>query len=243
MFTTLLRRSLLSPAFAHRLAAATPGTLRCFARLPQAVQCLHATEEVASEPHQVRKPHVSCCEGTMSCASSREMTPDAALQVATPLTQASEPFGFRVKYDEVSQKNVRKSASSMQGTHACWLTLPWQQEHVPHLWLWRTTPKDTHAIQLQSKLRLDTYLSKRLPDVSRSQLQHGIKLGLVTVNGRVHIQNHKNVRPGDVVVCTLPPPPVTTAIPQVRLKPCASGLRLAVDVPHGFHRFAGRTPV
>jgi 23S rRNA pseudouridine1911/1915/1917 synthase len=71
------------------------------------------------------------------------------------------------------------------------------------------------CIVLQSKLRLDIYLSARLPDVSRSQLQHGIKLGLVTVNGRVHIQSHKNVRPGDVVVCSLPPPPVTTAIPQV----------------------------
>ena len=67
----------------------------------------------------------------------------------------------------------------------------------------------------QTKLRLDTYLSARLPDVSRSQLQHGIKLGLVTVNGKVHVQSHKNVRPGDVVLCSLPPPPVTTAIPQV----------------------------
>ena len=67
----------------------------------------------------------------------------------------------------------------------------------------------------QTKLRLDTYLSARLPDVSRSQLQHGIRLGLVTVNGKVHVQSHKNVRPGDVVLCSLPPPPVTTAIPQV----------------------------
>lgn len=70
----------------------------------------------------------------------------------------------------------------------------------------------------QSKLRLDAYLTARLPEVSRSQLQHGIKLGLVKVNGRVFIQNSKVVRPGDVIICELPPPPVTNAIPQVGAK-------------------------
>ena len=84
----------------------------------------------------------------------------------------------------------------------------------------------------KSKLRLDAYLCARLPEVSRSQLQHGIKLGLVRVNGVVHIHSSKVVRPGDVVACTLPPPAVTTAIPQVRSRMWISQSRPAHVMEH-----------
>mmetsp|Transcript_670 Transcript_670/g.1947 ORF Transcript_670/g.1947 Transcript_670/m.1947 type:complete len:477 (+) Transcript_670:107-1537(+) len=66
----------------------------------------------------------------------------------------------------------------------------------------------------QSKLRLDHYLAKELPEVSRAKLQHGIRLGLVTVNGNPQVQKHTSVRAGDIVRCALPPPPTTTASPE-----------------------------
>ncbi len=40
---------------------------------------------------------------------------------------------------------------------------------------------------MQSKLRLDHYLARELPEVSRAKLQHGIRLGLVTVNGNPQV--------------------------------------------------------
>ena len=67
----------------------------------------------------------------------------------------------------------------------------------------------------QKKLRLDAFLTSRLPELSRSQLQHGIRDGLVSLNGNTQLQKHTNVRPGDMVRCTLPPPPATSAIPEV----------------------------
>lgn len=54
----------------------------------------------------------------------------------------------------------------------------------------------------QSKLRLDHYLARELPDVSRAKLQHGIRLGLVTVNGnpQVNRRHSQSVSLGTVPI-------------------------------------------
>ena len=58
-------------------------------------------------------------------------------------------------------------------------------------------------------LRLDRYLARRVPFLSRTQLQRLIEEQAVTVNGRVPKASTK-LRRGDRVVATLPPPPSNT---------------------------------
>jgi len=59
------------------------------------------------------------------------------------------------------------------------------------------------------KVRLDAYLASQMPQTSRARLQASIKEGLVEVNGRLLTKASYVVRPGDVVLCrVLPPPPL-----------------------------------
>ena len=58
----------------------------------------------------------------------------------------------------------------------------------------------------QSLIRIDKFLSDRLPNASRNRIQNGIKDGLVKANGTEIKPNYK-VRPDDVVTISLPKPP------------------------------------
>lgn len=58
----------------------------------------------------------------------------------------------------------------------------------------------------QSLLRIDKFLMDRLPNVTRTKIQDGIRLGFVKVNDRDVKPNHK-IHPGDIVTVSLPEPP------------------------------------
>ncbi|KAL4447413.1 hypothetical protein ABPG75_004632 [Micractinium tetrahymenae] len=66
----------------------------------------------------------------------------------------------------------------------------------------------------KSKLRMDAFLAARLPAASRARLQASIKGGLVVVNGRPQPKASYGVRPGDVVACSVFPPPPLEAAPE-----------------------------
>jgi 23S rRNA pseudouridine1911/1915/1917 synthase len=61
----------------------------------------------------------------------------------------------------------------------------------------------------QSLLRIDKFLMDRLPNVTRTKIQDGIRLGFVKVNEHDVKPNYK-IRPGDVVTVSLPEPPRDT---------------------------------
>ena len=63
----------------------------------------------------------------------------------------------------------------------------------------------------QALLRIDKFLSDRIPNVSRSRIQNGIKEGFVKVNDEVVRANYK-IRPGDLVIVSLPEPPRDTDV-------------------------------
>jgi len=63
----------------------------------------------------------------------------------------------------------------------------------------------------QSLIRIDKFLSDRLPNASRNRIQNGIRDGLVKVNG-LDIKSNYKVRPDDVVSISLPQPPRDTDI-------------------------------
>jgi 23S rRNA pseudouridine1911/1915/1917 synthase len=66
----------------------------------------------------------------------------------------------------------------------------------------------------QSLLRLDRFLSDRLPNASRNKIQSAVKEGLIRVNDRVVKSNYK-IRPADIVTVSLPEPPRdTNVIPE-----------------------------
>jgi len=58
----------------------------------------------------------------------------------------------------------------------------------------------------QSLLRIDKFLADRLPNVTRSKIQSGIKHHLVKVNGNQVKANYK-IHPGDIITISLPNPP------------------------------------
>ncbi|MBC7265087.1 MAG: RluA family pseudouridine synthase [Chloroflexi bacterium] len=62
-------------------------------------------------------------------------------------------------------------------------------------------------------VRLDRYLAKKLPDLSRSYLQRLIEDGLVTVDGRAVRSSHR-VRAGEHVLVRVPPPAPLEAQPE-----------------------------
>jgi len=61
----------------------------------------------------------------------------------------------------------------------------------------------------QELLRIDRYLMDRLPNVTRTKLQNGIKDGFVKVNGSTVKSNYK-VHPGDDISIVFPEPPRDT---------------------------------
>jgi len=71
-------------------------------------------------------------------------------------------------------------------------------DHAP-----KTTLLKPPTSSPQPKLRLDAYLSARLPDASRAKIQASIKGGLVAVNGAAAVKPSAPVRVGDVVSCRL----------------------------------------
>ncbi len=58
----------------------------------------------------------------------------------------------------------------------------------------------------QSLMRLDKFLSARLPNASRNKIQIGIENGLITVNEKPAKSNYQ-IKPGDVISVNLPHPP------------------------------------
>jgi 23S rRNA pseudouridine1911/1915/1917 synthase len=58
----------------------------------------------------------------------------------------------------------------------------------------------------QSLMRLDKFLSVRLPNTSRTKVQMGIESGLITVNGKPSKANYQ-IKPRDEVSVSLPHPP------------------------------------
>lgn len=63
----------------------------------------------------------------------------------------------------------------------------------------------------QSLIRIDKFLSDRLPNASRNRIQNGIRDGMVKVNGNDIKSNYK-VRPDDIVSISLPTPPRDTEV-------------------------------
>lgn len=63
----------------------------------------------------------------------------------------------------------------------------------------------------QGMVRIDKFLNARLANVSRSKIQQGIEGGFVKVNDTVVKSNYK-VRPGDVIVISMPEPPRDTDV-------------------------------
>ncbi len=58
----------------------------------------------------------------------------------------------------------------------------------------------------QGQIRIDKFLNARLPNVTRSKLQDGIRGGFVKVNDQTIKPNYK-VRPHDIITVSLPDPP------------------------------------
>lgn len=65
-----------------------------------------------------------------------------------------------------------------------------------------------------SKVRLDTFLSTKLPSVSRARLQASIKEGMVKVNGTLQVKASYAVRTGDAIEYQVLPPPPLEAVPE-----------------------------
>ncbi len=63
----------------------------------------------------------------------------------------------------------------------------------------------------QGLVRIDKFLNARLSNVSRSKIQQGIEGGFVKVNEAVVKSNYR-VRPGDVIVISMPEPPSDTDV-------------------------------
>jgi len=63
----------------------------------------------------------------------------------------------------------------------------------------------------QGEIRIDKFLSARLPNVTRTKLQEGIHGGFVKVNDQVVKPNYK-IHPHDVIIISLPEPPRDTEV-------------------------------
>jgi 23S rRNA pseudouridine1911/1915/1917 synthase len=63
----------------------------------------------------------------------------------------------------------------------------------------------------QSLLRIDKFLLARLPHVTRTKIQDGIRLGFVKVNEKDIKPNYK-IHPGDIVTVSFPEPPRDTDV-------------------------------
>lgn len=65
-----------------------------------------------------------------------------------------------------------------------------------------------------SKHRIDAYLVNKLPGTSRAQVSKLVKHGQITVNGVQLRKASQPVKIGDVIVCSIPPPPQLEAVPE-----------------------------
>jgi 23S rRNA pseudouridine1911/1915/1917 synthase len=65
----------------------------------------------------------------------------------------------------------------------------------------------------EAGLRVDRVAAARMPDLSRSRVQHLIEEGLVTLNGRP-VRASTPVRSGDCLEVVVPPPEPTELVPQ-----------------------------
>ena len=66
-----------------------------------------------------------------------------------------------------------------------------------------------HKVQAdpnQSLIRIDKFLNDRLPNITRSKIQTGIREGFIRVNNEKIKSNYK-IKPGDEVIVALPVPP------------------------------------
>src|SRR5690606_17257918 len=63
-------------------------------------------------------------------------------------------------------------------------------------------------------VRLDHYLTSKLPNVTRSKVQRGIREGRVTVNDAPQTKPSYPVQPGDRIVCRILRPPPLEVVPE-----------------------------
>lgn len=63
----------------------------------------------------------------------------------------------------------------------------------------------------QAKVRLDTYLTHQIQNVTRNKIQQAIKAGKVTVNGK-NVKPSVLISPKDVIIVTLQRPPRPKAV-------------------------------
>lgn len=63
----------------------------------------------------------------------------------------------------------------------------------------------------QSLIRIDKFLTDRLPNASRNRIQNGIKNGAVLVNNR-EIKCNYRIHPHDIVTVVLPHPPILNRV-------------------------------
>jgi 23S rRNA pseudouridine1911/1915/1917 synthase len=66
----------------------------------------------------------------------------------------------------------------------------------------------------QENERVDVYITRFLPNVSRSKVQQGVKDGMVSVNARVISRPSHALQAGDVVECRMMRPPPIEALPE-----------------------------
>ena len=61
--------------------------------------------------------------------------------------------------------------------------------------------------------RLDVFLTHHVENATRSKVQHAIKEGFVTVDGKIVKPSHK-ISPGEVISVTIPKPPSPDVVPE-----------------------------
>lgn len=66
----------------------------------------------------------------------------------------------------------------------------------------------------EEDVRIDRYVTRFLPNVSRTKVQRGISEGRITVNGVVVEKTSHTVQAGDTIVCTIMKPPPIEARPE-----------------------------
>jgi 23S rRNA pseudouridine1911/1915/1917 synthase len=66
----------------------------------------------------------------------------------------------------------------------------------------------------QENERVDVYLTRFLPNVSRAKVQQGVRAGAVTVNGKAIKRPSHALQAGDSIVCKIMRPPPIEAIPE-----------------------------
>ena len=62
-------------------------------------------------------------------------------------------------------------------------------------------------------VRIDSFISEVVPEVTRSAVQKLIEGGNVSVNGKIPLKNYK-LREGDRVLITIPDPTLPEAVPE-----------------------------